>query len=37
MTASKTSKILGTAALASLVLALPAFAQEAAAPAAEAA
>jgi len=37
MTGFKTSKILGTAALASLVLALPAFAQDAAAPAAEAA
>jgi len=37
MTALKTSKILGSAALASLALALPAFAQDAAAPAAEAA
>ena len=32
----KTSKILGSAAVASLLLALPAFAQDAAAPAAEA-
>ena len=37
MTEFKTSKILGAAALASLALALPAFAQEAAAPATEAA
>ncbi|WP_395812702.1 ammonium transporter [Devosia sp.] len=37
MTANKTSKLIGAVALASLVLALPAFAQDAAAPAADAA